>query len=145
MRTFDESKTIELTEYDLDRGFLRDDVLLTEIPEQEAVEEVAHYKVIKEYPNGGKDVEKVIDVEGKPYIAAHTESEDIKVYVPYTETELARISAEQEIRSLKTKLYETDYQAIKYAEGEITLEEYAPMKEQRKAWRSRINELEKFI
>ena len=145
MRIFDETKTIELAEFDLERGYLRDDVLVTEIPEQEAVEEKSHYITIKEYPNGGKDVEKVIDVEGKPYIAAHTESEDIKVYIPYTETEIEKISAEREIATLKSNLYATDYQAIKYAEGEITLEEYAPMKEQRRAWRSRINELEKFI
>ena len=38
---------------------------------------------------------------------------------------------------------ETDYIAIKFAEGEMTAEEFAPYKEQRHAWRQRINELEK--
>jgi len=47
-----------------------------------------------------------------------------------------------EIGELKTKLSETDYQAVKYAEGWITEEEYAPIKAQRQAWRDRINELE---
>lgn len=47
-----------------------------------------------------------------------------------------------EIEDLKQKLLETDYQAIKYAEGQMSEEEYFPIKEQRQAWRHRINELE---
>lgn len=47
-----------------------------------------------------------------------------------------------EIAELKAKLAETDYQAIKYAEGWIDDAEYAPIKGQRQAWRDRINELE---
>ena len=47
-----------------------------------------------------------------------------------------------EIEELKQKLLETDYQAIKYAEGQMSEEEYLPIKEQRQAWRHRINELE---
>lgn len=50
---------------------------------------------------------------------------------------------EQRIIELKGKLTETDYQAIKYAEGEMTYAEYASIKEERKAWRNEINELEK--
>lgn len=46
------------------------------------------------------------------------------------------------ILRLKRKLNETDYQAIKYAEGELSEEEYTPIKAQRKAWRSEINSLE---
>lgn len=44
--------------------------------------------------------------------------------------------------NLKKKLAETDFQAIKYAEGELTEEEYEPIKQQRKAWRKEYNELE---
>lgn len=47
-----------------------------------------------------------------------------------------------EVEQLKTKLAETDYQAIKYAEGWISEEVYAPIRAQRQAWRDRINELE---
>ncbi len=142
MRIFNENKTVELTEYDLSRGYLKEDVLETEIPEQAAVEKKFHYKVIKEYPNGGKILEEVVDVGGKPYIPALTEREEILVYIPYTEAELKRRKAEQEISELKAKLRDTDYQAIKYAEGMFTLSEYAPIREQRQAWRDRINELE---
>lgn len=46
------------------------------------------------------------------------------------------------IAELKSKLAQTDYQAIKYAEGQLTEEEYAPIKVQRQAWRDEINKLE---
>lgn len=46
------------------------------------------------------------------------------------------------IEQLKLKLRETDYQAIKFAEGEMSEDEFAPIKEQRKGWRAEINKLE---
>lgn len=46
------------------------------------------------------------------------------------------------IEELKQQLAQTDYQAIKYAEGWLTEEQYAPIKTQRQALRNRINELE---
>lgn len=46
------------------------------------------------------------------------------------------------IVELKRKLSETDYQAIKYAEGFISETDYAPIKAQRQAWRDEINALE---
>ena len=145
MRIFNENKTIELTEYDESLGYLKEDFIETDIPEQEAIEKVWHYEVEKEYPNGGKVLKEVIDVEGKPYVPAHTEREEILVYIPYTEDELKRMKAEREISELKSKLHDTDYQAIKYAEGMFTLSEYAPIREQRQTWRDRINELESEI
>lgn len=50
--------------------------------------------------------------------------------------------AKYEIAELKRKLSESDYQAIKYAEGEITAAQFEPVKQQRIAWRARINELQ---
>ena len=49
------------------------------------------------------------------------------------------------ISELKAKLAATDYQAIKYAEGQISDTEYEPIKNQRQAWRDEINQLEKEI
>ena len=49
--------------------------------------------------------------------------------------------AEQRIAELKKKLFDTDYRAIKFAEGELTEEEYAPYREERRAWREEINSL----
>lgn len=139
MRVFDETKTTELKEYDLNRGYLKDDSIF--VAHHEAVEGVAeewHYEVVREYGNGGKEVKRVIDVPAVPYQEAYDEYEDIQVYIPYTEKELAS----RKIAELKAKLEATDYQAIKYAEGAITAEEYAEMKAQRQAWRDRINVLE---
>ena len=48
----------------------------------------------------------------------------------------------REISELKKKLFDTDYKAIKYAEGLLTDEEYVEIKVQREEWRKRINELE---
>lgn len=43
---------------------------------------------------------------------------------------------------LKHQLSETDYKAIKYAEGLLTEEEYAPIKAERQQMRDEINRLE---
>ena len=62
-----------------------------------------------------------------------------------TEEELVKdtiSNRNKEINELKAKLAETDYQAIKFAEGWITADEYAPTKTLRNSWRTRINELE---
>ena len=126
---------------DLSKGKLENDTLIEHIPEQQEIQEQWHYETIKEYPNGGKDVEKVIDVVGQPYIAEHDEVEDILVYKPYTEQEIKVIENNNRIIELKQKLQETDYKAIKYAEGELSLEEYAETKAQRRAWREEINKL----
>ena len=130
---------------DLSKGKLVNDTLIEHIPEQQEIQEQWHYETIKEYPNGGKDVEKVIDVVGQPYIAEHDEVEDILVYKPYSEQEIKVIKNNNRIAELKQKLQETDYKAIKYAEGELSVEEYAETKAQRRAWREEINKLEEEI
>jgi hypothetical protein len=55
---------------------------------------------------------------------------------------LAKNNAIKEIAELKQKLKDTDYQAIKYAEGWITEEDYAPIKAERQEWRNEINRLQ---
>lgn len=51
-------------------------------------------------------------------------------------------SPEAEIAALKQRLAETDYMAIKYAEGWLSETAYSATKAQRQAWRDRINEIE---
>lgn len=139
MRIYNRDKTIELTNYDLTKGYLQEDKLF--IAHHDAIAPVAeagHYETIAEYANGGKDVEWVIDMPAIEGREAFDEYEDILVYIPFTTKELAA----QEIAELKIKLANTDYQAIKYAEGALTAEEYAPIKAQRQEWRDRINALE---
>lgn len=57
----------------------------------------------------------------------------------------ARLDADYRIYELKKYLSSTDYQAIKYSEGVMSEEEYAPIRAQRQAWRDEINELEKLL
>lgn len=82
-------------------------------------EEVGHYEVIKEYPNGGKDVEWIVDIQEEgswitydkdnneietdltiPDDAPHEididDTETILIYVLYTEEELAEMTKEPE-------------------------------------------------
>lgn len=58
-----------------------------------------------------------------------------------TNRELRWAKGEQIVR-LKAELRRTDYMAIKFAEGELSAEEYAEAKEQRRAWRAKINQLQ---
>ena len=91
MRVFDETKTIELKEYDLNKGYLKDEKLLIAHHEAvEAVEEQGHYETIAEYPNGGKDVEWVVDIQAVEAKEAYDEYEDILIYVQYNAEELEK-------------------------------------------------------
>ena len=51
-------------------------------------------------------------------------------------------TVEDKINALKQELASTDYQAIKYAEGWFTDEEYAPIKAMREKLREQIRKLE---
>ena len=102
------------------------------------IKEVSHIEVLKEYPNGGKDVRKVVDVEGCPAREAWDEVVKEQVFVPYTQKELDALRIEE----LKTLLAQSDYKAIKYAEGLITETDYAPIKAMRQSYRAEINTLE---
>lgn len=62
-----------------------------------------------------------------------------------SENELLKRNSQEEIEILKKQLLETDYKAIKYAEGEISEEDYAPIKAERRSYRVRINELQESI
>ena len=74
---------------DLTLGYLVDDTEPVEHPAVEGVEEVNHYETVAEYPNGGRDVRKVIDVPGVPAQAAWTEQVPVQRYIRYTAEELA--------------------------------------------------------
>lgn len=163
MRIFDETKTRELESYNKEDGYLIPDKLVIhhdEIPEKvlksskEIAEELekdgkevnlradGNYYVVTNiaYKDGvrwGNDedlIEPIIE-KGKE---AWDEEEQIFIYTPYTEKQ----KAENKISELKQKLFESDYKAIKYAEGYLSEDEYAPIKNERQSWRDKINELE---
>lgn len=105
MRILDEDGN-ELDSYDESNGYVEEEEINGTYHEaQEEVQEEFHWKVIKEYPNGGQDLEKVVDV---PYIAPHEayyEKETILRYHPYTEEQLKQIADEKaEIENKEAKL-----------------------------------------
>ena len=74
---------------DLSLGWLEDKTQTIHHDAVAGVEEVSHYETIAEYPNGGKDVQKVVDVPGVEAKDAWDEEEQVQVYHLYTAEELA--------------------------------------------------------
>nr|DAG77380.1 MAG TPA: Transcription factor HY5 leucine zipper, TRANSCRIPTION.0A [Caudoviricetes sp.] len=95
MKIIDENGSV-VENPDLTAGYLAADTEAVEHPAQDAVEELSHYETVAEYPNGGKDVRKVIDVPGVPAQAAWTEQVPVQRYIRYTAEELARREKEQQ-------------------------------------------------
>lgn len=52
------------------------------------------------------------------------------------------VELKRQVFNLKNQLRTTDYKAIKFAEGQLTEEEYAPFRQQRQEIRDKINEIE---
>ena len=104
MKVYNQDKTKILEEYDLTKGYLKDDKLIHHYDEIPFIEEQGHYETIREYANGGKDVEWVVDVKGQEYQPARDEEENIYVYIPYTENELLKIKNERRISELRNYL-----------------------------------------
>lgn len=49
------------------------------------------------------------------------------------------------IQACKNRLKATDYKALKFAEGEISAEEYEPIRAERRAMREQINAFERRV
>lgn len=137
-RIFDQKDT-ELVSHDKTKGYLIEDRRLVKHHEAvEAVPEEGHYETLAKYPNGGKDVEWVVDKPGVKAQDAWDEYEDILRFIPFTELELAT----NRITELKQLLQNTDYNILKIVEGASTLAECAEVIAKRASWRKEINELE---
>ena len=106
MKILDETGAV-VENPDLTLGYLTDDTQPLEHPAVEGVEEVSHYETVAEYPNGGRDVRKVIDVPGVPAQAAWTEQVPVQKYVRYTAEELAVQEEARKKQEAKDKLPET--------------------------------------
>lgn len=91
MEVYNQDKTQILIEYDLTKGYLQKDYIQKTWEAIPEVKEQGHYKVLREYENGGKDVKWIIDVKGVKYQPARTENIEIYVYIPYTIEELQNI------------------------------------------------------
>ncbi len=108
MRVFDKTKSQELKEYDLEKGYLKNDILVKILPEQQEQEEISHFETLAEFPNGGKSVIKVIEKEGVPYLPEREEKEIINVYIEYTAEELQKIANKKEIVDIQKWFVEYD-------------------------------------
>ena len=83
----------------------------------EGVTEVWHYETVAEYPNGGKDVRKVVDVPGVEAQAAWDEEIPIQIYVPYTHEELDRMKAERNKPTMADRLIALEEENIQLKEA----------------------------
>lgn len=52
------------------------------------------------------------------------------------------VETESRIAFLKSELAETDYLCLKFTDGALSEEEYAPIRQQRAAYRAEINALQ---
>lgn len=102
MRILDQNdKEIQPEDVDYRLGKLSDDKIFIQHHEAvEAVEEQGHYETVKEYDNGGKDVEWQVDVPGVEAKEAWDEYEDIQRYTKFTDEEL-EANAEREAQSME--------------------------------------------
>ena len=95
--------------------------------------------------------------DGTEYGTSATPVEETDEIIPVTQEEYEAFTAprftapvftKEQIKKriridvLKGFLANTDYKAIKFAEGEISDEEYTPTRLDRRAWREEINQLQ---
>ena len=106
MKILDETGTV-MENPDLTLGYLTADTEEVTHPAVEGVEEQWHWETVTEYPNGGRDVRKVIDVSGVPAQAAWTEQVPIQKYIRYTAEELAAQEEARKKAEAREKLPET--------------------------------------
>ena len=99
--------------------------------DEKTYNENGYYKLVREdYPQDTNSYTVVYELK------------DNAIYMTWR---IAEISTENKIYQLKESLANTDYQAIKYAEGWLTTEEYEPLRLQRQEWRDEINRLEQEV
>lgn len=87
MKTYDENDNL-IENPDLEKGYLKNGKKTIHHDAVDAIEEKFHYETLAEYPNGGKSVRKVIDVEGVEPKDAYDEEVDIQRYILFTKDEL---------------------------------------------------------
>lgn len=110
-------------------------------------------QTVTELDEEGKEIQKEVQVPQKimAYYRNDTEITEeqydaIIASLPKPkEPTQEQIEAQQRIEELKSKLSESDYKAIKFAEGILNVVEYAPIRAERQAMRDEINRLEELL
>ena len=106
MKIIDETGAV-IESPDLTLGYLISSTEPVEHPAVAAVPETSHYETVAEYPNGGRDVRKVVDRPGVQAQEAWTEQVPIQKYIRYTAEELATQEEERKKAEAREKLPET--------------------------------------
>ena len=106
MKILDESGTV-IENPDLTLGYLTDSTEEITHPAVEGVEELFHYETVAEYPNGGRDVRKIVDRQGVQAQEEWVEQVPILKYIRYTAEELAAQEEERKKAEALKKLPET--------------------------------------
>ena len=119
MKIIDETGAV-VENPDLTLGYLTADAEEVIHPAVEGVEEQWHWETVTEYPNGGRDVQKIIDVPGVPAQAAWTEQVPVQRYIRYTAEELAAQEEARKKQEAKDKLPER-VDALETANDDIIL------------------------
>lgn len=124
MRILDENNNA-VDNADLEKGYLTTETIV--IAHHDAVEASpgkSHTEVVKEYPNGGKDVITIWDEEPVEAKDAYDETEEIQRYHLYTEEELKQRELEKKEEEAKEKKLDSLYNSS------MTFEEIVKAKEQ---------------
>lgn len=106
MKIIDETGAI-IESPDLTLGYLTNDTEEITYPAVEGVEELFHYETVAEYPNGGKDVQKIVDRPGVQAQEEWVEKVPIQKYIRYTAEELAAQEEERKKAEERKKLPDT--------------------------------------
>lgn len=106
MKILDETGAV-VENPDLTLGYLTDDTEEVTHPAVEGVEEQWHWETVTEYPNGGRDVQKVVDRPGVQAQEEWVEQVPIQKYIRYTAEELAAQEEERKKAEAWEKLPET--------------------------------------
>ena len=106
MKIIDENGAV-VENPDLTLGYLVGGTEPVEHPAVEGVEEQWHWETVTEYPNGGRDVQKIVDRPGVTAQEEWVERLPIKRYIRYTAEELAAQEEARKKQEAKDKLPDT--------------------------------------
>ena len=106
MKIIDETGAV-VENPDLTLGYLTDSTEEVTHPAVDGVEEQWHWETVTEYPNGGKDVQKIVDRPGVQAQEEWVEKVLIQKYIRYTAEELAAQEEARKKQEAKDKLPET--------------------------------------
>lgn len=106
MKILDETGAV-VENPDLTLGYLTYDTEEITHPAVEGVEEQWHWETVTEYPNGGRDVQKIVDRPGIQAQEEWVEQVPIQRYIRYTAEELAAQEEARKKAEARDKLPET--------------------------------------